>query len=316
MCAERAAGCPAREREAIMDILFIILEILGSAAFAVSGVMVARNTHMDVFGAAVLGFTTACGGGLLRDLVLGQIPPSLFLDPAYAALSLAVSLVTFLIIYQMKPGKGEESTGTDIQQRDAEPKGLTCRQNAAGPDRAAGQRGTASIQQGVSASAGAPGKQNAAAAACVSGQQNTTAMQQNAAAACASGRRRAASADSPTAFDAALSASDSIGLAAFVVVGYQAAEAAGFGANGFLCVFSGVITGIGGGILRDILAGQMPLVMKKHIYGLAAVGGGLLYLGLRRASCPYIFATLASMGLTCLIRFLAIRYRWNLPRFR
>lgn len=214
-----------------MDILFIVLEVLGSVAFAISGVMVARTNHMDVFGAAVLGCTTSCGGGLFRDLILGRIPPSMFVEPVYAEISLVVSLITFIIIHHMHP-------------------------------------------------------------------------------------ERILAGDVAVTFDNALNATDSIGLAAFVVVGYQAAEAAGYGANGFLCVFSGVITGIGGGVLRDILAGQMPLIMKKHVYGMAAVGGGLVYLWMRRAMCPYIPAVLGSMGITCLIRFLAIHYRWNLPRFK
>ena len=63
---------------------------------------------------------------------------------------------------------------------------------------------------------------------------------------------------------------DAVGLGVFAVTGVYAAQAAGYRENGFLAVFVGVVTGIGGGILRDIMAGEIPFVLNKRIYALAA----------------------------------------------
>ncbi len=113
--------------------------------------------------------------------------------------------------------------------------------------------------------------------------------------------------------DKLLNLADSLGLAAFVVVGFQGAMRAGYADNRFLCVFVGVLTGIGGGILRDIIAGQMPLIMSTRVYGVAANLGAITYdLCLRRAGS--VWATVLALVVTCLIRFLAIHYRWNLPK--
>ena len=61
-----------------MQISIFILELIGTVAFAVSGAMVALKKHMDIFGVAILGLTTAVGGGALRDILLGKTPPVMF----------------------------------------------------------------------------------------------------------------------------------------------------------------------------------------------------------------------------------------------
>ena len=68
-----------------MSISFFVtmLEMIWSAAFAVSGVVVAKTKKMDIFGAVILGCMTAVGGGVIRDLILGIHPPLLFLHPSY-----------------------------------------------------------------------------------------------------------------------------------------------------------------------------------------------------------------------------------------
>ena len=58
------------------DTLFFIVEILGTIAFAISGAMIAIDRELDVFGVIILGCVTACGGGSLRDMILGQTPPT------------------------------------------------------------------------------------------------------------------------------------------------------------------------------------------------------------------------------------------------
>ncbi|MBQ6907236.1 MAG: TRIC cation channel family protein, partial [Clostridia bacterium] len=68
---------------------------------------------------------------------------------------------------------------------------------------------------------------------------------------------------------------DAIGLSAFVVIGSEVGFSYGFSDNGFIIVFAGIITGVGGGILRDILIDTTPYIFKKHIYALAAIVGSI-----------------------------------------
>lgn len=211
--------------------IVFILEMIGTVAFAVSGVIVARDCKMDVFGAVVLGCATAVGGGAVRDLILGITPPMMFRKPVYVLVAALASLVTFYL----------ELGGSRLHQLLIELH--------------------------------------------------------------------------PERNEQLLNIADSVGLAAFVVVGCRTAIDSGYGENLFLCAFVGVLTGIGGGILRDVLAGQMPLIMRKRVYGLAAIIGSVVYCGLLSVSVSVIPSSLACIAVTCLIRFLAIHYRWNLPSF-
>ena len=70
---------------------------------------------------------------------------------------------------------------------------------------------------------------------------------------------------------------DAIGLAAFTVTGIDTAVMAGYGDYHFLSVFLGVLTGVGGGLLRDIMARQTPYILKKHVYACASIAGGICY---------------------------------------
>ena len=79
-----------------MKELVLFLEIIGTIAFAISGAIVAFEEKMDIFGVAVLGMTTAVGGGIIRDLLLGIIPPTAFVKPIYAFVALATSLICFV----------------------------------------------------------------------------------------------------------------------------------------------------------------------------------------------------------------------------
>ena len=74
----------------------LILEIIGTVAFAVSGAMTGLSKKMDIFGVVILGLTTAVGGGMIRDLVLGLTPPAMFTNPIYAAVAAVVSVIVFL----------------------------------------------------------------------------------------------------------------------------------------------------------------------------------------------------------------------------
>ena len=64
-----------------MNVLTLILELIGTIAFAASGALTGLRKNMDVFGVCILGLTTAVGGGVIRDLVLGNTPPATFRDP-------------------------------------------------------------------------------------------------------------------------------------------------------------------------------------------------------------------------------------------
>ena len=208
------------------DIVIFILEMIGTVAFAISGVMVAKEKKMDIFGAIVLGSATAVGGGVIRDLLLGQIPPVMFKEPIYVTVAAVTCILDFII---EKNRKTESLMASSLNQK-------------------------------------------------------------------------------------ILNAADSVGLAAFVVVGCRASINAGYNDHMLLSMFVGVLTGIGGGILRDILAGQMPLIMRKRVYGMAAVAGAVAFY-VTDMYFNIIISAIISMTVVVLIRFLAIHFEWNLPSF-
>lgn len=107
---------------------------------------------------------------------------------------------------------------------------------------------------------------------------------------------------------------DAIGLSAFVVIGSEASCLNGFLNNGFIVVFCGMITGIGGGIFRDVLIDTTPYIFKKHIYAMAAIMGGITYFVLRKYAQNIQLASILSMLLVFVIRMLATKYRWSLPK--
>jgi len=79
-----------------MNLIFP-LEIIGTVAFAFSGALVAIKRKMDVFGVAILGMTTAVGGGIIRDMMLGAVPPASLVNPVYALTAIVTALMTFLL---------------------------------------------------------------------------------------------------------------------------------------------------------------------------------------------------------------------------
>ena len=109
---------------------------------------------------------------------------------------------------------------------------------------------------------------------------------------------------------------DAVGLSAFVVIGSEICFSNGFSDNGFLIVFSGMFTGIGGGIFRDVLIDTTPYVFKKHIYAIAAMLGGITYFIIRKYFQDVQMASVASMCLVFAIRMLATKYRWSLPKIQ
>ena len=116
-------------------------------------------------------------------------------------------------------------------------------------------------------------------------------------------------------FDLLLLLTDSVGLGIFTVVGVGATLAAGYGENMLLCVFMGTLTGVGGGVLRDVLAGDVPYIFVKHIYALAAAAGALVCCichGFTELSISYI----VGFAVVFVLRLCAAHFRWDLPKAR
>lgn len=114
-------------------------------------------------------------------------------------------------------------------------------------------------------------------------------------------------------FDYTLFFMDSIGLGVFTVMGIWNALDFSPERSTFLLVFVGVLTGVGGGVVRDILAGDMPYILVKHIYACASFIGALVCVLLRHVM-PLYAAMLIGMCLVLIVRILAAHYRWNLPK--
>ena len=113
--------------------------------------------------------------------------------------------------------------------------------------------------------------------------------------------------------DKVINLQDAIGLGIFGVIGVEAALVKGHRDNMFLCVFMGMTTGVGGGILRDLLSQTVPAVLKKHIYAVAVIAGSIVYYLLRLTPMSEPLATIVSMGVTVAIRVSATYYHWDLP---
>ena len=75
-----------------------ILEIIGTVAFSVSGAMTGIRKGMDILGISILGLTTAVGGGVIRDLILGITPPKTFQNPIYAIVAIGTALIVWAFL--------------------------------------------------------------------------------------------------------------------------------------------------------------------------------------------------------------------------
>ena len=209
-----------------MDFL-LWTSVLGTAAFAVSGAMLAVQKKMDLFGVNILALATAVGGGAIRDLLIGQTPPVMFLHPAYATIAILTANVVFAVssLHRRLP----------------------------------------------------PGRIAAL-------------------------------------YERTLALSDALGLAAFTVngvsIGMESASP-----TFFLAVSLGVVTGVGGGVLRDMLAQEMPAVCVKDIYAVAALAGAVCTAFLWSRVPPEAAMSLG-FCVVLVIRLLAIARHWNLPRIR
>lgn len=207
-----------------MDEMYALaFELLGTAAFAVSGALTAVNKKMDVLGVMILGLTTATGGGIIRDIVLGYTPPAAFRNPIYSLVALLTSLIIFLPPVRRSIGRHE------------------------------------------------------------------------------------------TAFNNVLDVVDAIGLGVFTVIGIQAAHAETNAHGVYLYLFVGVVTGVGGGVLRDIFAGEKPSIFVEHIYATASILGAAVCVILWEPA-GRVAAMLAGLAVVVVLRVLAAFNKWDLPK--
>ncbi len=208
-----------------MNIVFFIFELIGTVAFALSGALTAIKKDMDIFGACVLGMTTAIGGGIMRDILLGVFPPSALVDPLHAFVALAVSALTYLPPIQAYLSKKHRN------------------------------------------------------------------------------------------YDFFMLIADAVGLGVFTVIGAMAAFTYIGAPNLFTSVLLGVITGVGGGVMRDVFSKDVPKIFVKNFYACASAVGALLF----SLVYPYLHTILSlSLGIVAVLtlRLLAATFRWDLPKPR
>jgi uncharacterized membrane protein YeiH len=112
----------------------------------------------------------------------------------------------------------------------------------------------------------------------------------------------------------ALLLADALGLALFALAGAQIAEAAGL--SPIIVVLMGTMTGVAGGVLRDIVCAEVPLILRRDIYATAAIAGITLYLILQAIGLRRPWASGAGMTVVVVLRLLAIYRGMSLPVFR
>ncbi len=113
-------------------------------------------------------------------------------------------------------------------------------------------------------------------------------------------------------YDNIMMAMDSLGLGVFTAVGVSRGISSGYIDSTILLVFLGTVTGVGGGLLRDVMAGVRPYILTKHIYACASIVGAFVYIWVFNVSGE-IFAIVCSTVVVVVIRYLARHYKWNLP---
>jgi uncharacterized membrane protein YeiH len=195
--------------------LLLVLDIAGTAVFAVSGAALAVKHRLDPFGVCVLAFVTASGGGVVRDLLIGAVPPAAIGDWRYVAVALTAGLVT----YGWHPHLDRLRTPILV-------------------------------------------------------------------------------------FDAA-------GLGLFAVAGTTKALA--FGLDPVVSALLGMLGGIGGGILRDVLVREVPAVLRADLYALAALAGAAVVVAGDALALPDAPVALFGAALCFALRLGAIRRHWSLP---
>ncbi|WP_127448194.1 trimeric intracellular cation channel family protein [Veillonella sp. 3310] len=206
-----------------MDFLWLLFDVIGTIAFAISGALLGVQRRMDIFGILILALVTAIGGGIVRDVMVGRIPPTSLQTGLY----ISITLITVGIIFIMY----RYGWNRYIEGKGATKVYLTA---------------------------------------------------------------------------------DALGLASFTVTGATIGITVDPG-NLVLTVVLGVITAVGGGIIRDILAHRTPSVLKEEVYALPALLGSIIYYVVCGIG-HQIMASYATFLIVFIIRMVALEYHWNLPR--
>lgn len=194
------------------------LDLIGTLVFAISGAALGMRRGLDLFGILVLAFVTAVSGGILRDLLIGAVPPAAIATWHYLALATAATLVAIRFDHAL-------------------------------------QRLRHPVQF----------------------------------------------------FDAA-------GLGVFAVAGTQ--KALDFGIGWPMAAVLGVLSGIGGGMLRDVLTAEVPVVLRAEIYAVAALAGTLVVIGGTGLGLPPTVVALVGVATCLFLRLMALYRGWKLPVFR
>ncbi|MCR3921221.1 MAG: trimeric intracellular cation channel family protein [Firmicutes bacterium] len=195
--------------------LLLILDLVGTFFFAVSGAMVGIKKNMDLFGIIVLGTVTAIGGGTLREILIGQFPPFALRQDLYFYLAICGSLLTYLFVEQL------------------------------------------------------------------------------------------------LRIQSVVLLADALGLGTFVTIGVT--KALDVAITPTSAVILGTITAVAGGMIRDVLAQEIPYVLTRDFYAITCILGGIVYLILEGLGLPRRVTMAIVTAFVVLLRILAIRYRWKLP---
>ena len=195
--------------------MFYIIDILGTIAFAISGVLVAINKRMDPFGILIIAFVTAIGGGTIRDLLIGQTPVSWMTNMTYTYVIFGAAI--FAVIFRNKINYLRTS----------------------------------------------------------------------------------------------LFLFDTIGIGLYTVVGVE--KGIGAELHPIICVALGTITASFGGVLRDILCNEIPVIFRKEIYATACIIGGFSYFALKNLPIDNNMIFVISGIIVIIIRLLAVRFKIALP---
>lgn len=199
------------------ELIIYVIELLGTFAFAISGIRHAAAKHFDWFGGYVCGVAVAIGGGTIRDVMLGTIP--FWMTTPIYLICTGVALLTVVFFGKwMEPLKN------------------------------------------------------------------------------------------------AWFVFDTFGLALFTIAGIQKSLA--MGQPFWVAIIMGCITGSAGGVIRDVLLNNEPVIFHKEIYAIACVLGGLAYWALAAMGLSTELSAVVSFCVTCLIRFLAVRYHISLPTLK
>ena len=194
---------------------FQIIEILGTFAFAISGVLVALNKRMDVFGVLIIAFVTSIGGGTVRDVLIGFTPVTWMINMTYVYVILGATV--FSIIFRKRLDYLRTS----------------------------------------------------------------------------------------------LFLFDTIGIGLYTVVGVE--KGVFIGLHPIICISLGTITACFGGVIRDILCGEIPIIFKQEVYATACILGGTTYFLLRELPIDDNIIFVISGLVVIVIRLLAVKFKISLP---